>query len=865
MIAESRTEYELQACILDSQPVGILAFDQQSKVISWNAALEKITGLKQARVIGKILFEVLSFTSFTDTQLKKTLEGDVVEGIAGVGDSQFEITASPVINAAKKIVGGTILFGEPVYGSFQLSQMSKNGFKAVVEKSPLSTLIFNLDGSIFYSNNAYRNLWGIADNDLKYVNERYNIFKDTQLERVNVMSYVHQAFEGKTVMNVPVFKYQLSSKTIKRKINKSRVFWFKGYLYPVFDKQEQLEYVVLNFVDLTSQTKAENARRLSEERLQLALEGGNLGTWDWDLKNNKLTYSKHWAEMLGFSLEEVHKIKWENLVHPEDLAWVNQRLMDCVKGNVLYYEAEYRVRTKKGPFKWILDRGKVVDWAEGDKRVALRAAGTHLDITKRKESERILKESEDKYRKLADNAPIGITIIAENTIVYANEELVRMAGAQEKEQLLGKPNADFIPPRKLAAVRERQQLVEAGVMAPNYETVLKKVNGEEFEVQIISIPMTYHGRPAMQSLIQDISLAKKSERNLLRNQQLLTQLFDNSPLGIVMLDSNFDVVQINKGFKEIFGYSNHDLIGEHLNDIIVPDDLMGEAEELNKSAREGRIDYFESHRLNKDRERIPVVIYALPIVDNGEYIGIYGIYIDIHERVGVEEELKVRNMELDHFVYKVSHDLRAPLASILGLINLSKLEDDRETQEYYVELMRVQVEKLDQFIHDILSHSKNLNLDVVTSEINFEEIIETCFSDLAYLDAASDINKTVNVSGAIFYSDKWRISEIFRNLISNAIKYSNPESTNKIVNISVAVDRKECRVIIEDNGLGIPEEYLPKIFDMFYRGTDISDGSGIGLYIVKNAIEKLEGKMDIKSESNVGTTFTITLPVQIVI
>lgn len=338
------------------------------------------------------------------------------------------------------------------------------------------------------------------------------------------------------------------------------------------------------------------------------------------------------------------------------------------------------------------------------------------------------------------------------------------------------------------------------------------------------------------------------------------QLFKNSPLGIALIDLEFRILSINPGFSKIFGYSVDEILGKSLNSFLVPHTKQSEANGLNTSLLEGEIDYFESVRLHKSGHEVPVLIYAQPVEDEGRTVAYFGIYIDIHERVGIEDELKTRNMELDNFVYKVSHDLRAPLASVLGLINLTKLEEKPETQAFYVDLMEEQVAKLDHFIHDILSHSKNLKLDVVISDIDFSEIISTCFSDLHYLKHASAIKFNVQIDGENFRSDKWRIGEIFRNLISNAIKYANPENPQMTVDIKVVVKDIGAHITIADNGLGIAEEYQSRIFDMFYRGTDTSDGSGIGLYIVKNAVKKLKGKIDMQSKSRKGTTFSIYLP-----
>ncbi|RLD20030.1 MAG: hypothetical protein DRI71_10980 [Bacteroidetes bacterium] len=338
------------------------------------------------------------------------------------------------------------------------------------------------------------------------------------------------------------------------------------------------------------------------------------------------------------------------------------------------------------------------------------------------------------------------------------------------------------------------------------------------------------------------------------------QLFENSPMGIVLLDADFNVNSINKGFERIFGFTIGEIKGKSLTDFIISAELMEEAQSLNDSALKGEMNYFESYRYNKAGERVPVIIYALPVMDHGKHIGIYGVYIDIRQRLEAEEELQTRNSELDNFVYKVSHDLRAPLASILGLINLTKLEGEKTDKEYYIDLMEGQVLKLDHFIHDILSHSKNLKMSVASDQIDFKEIINKCFVDLSYLTGASKVEHKISIEDGEFFSDKWRISEIFRNLISNAIKYRNQDASENTIEVSVSIKVEGCDISVTDNGIGIPVDKLPHVMEMFYRGTEYSDGSGIGLYIVQKAVDKINGTLNIESTPGQGTTINIWLP-----
>jgi len=236
------------------------------------------------------------------------------------------------------------------------------------------------------------------------------------------------------------------------------------------------------------------------------------------------------------------------------------------------------------------------------------------------------------------------------------------------------------------------------------------------------------------------------------------------------------------------------------------------------------------------------------------------VYVDITERKRVEEELKIRNGELDNFVYKVSHDLRAPLSSILGLVNLAKLPGNTDNPMDYIDIIGSKVEHLDHFIGDVLSHSKNLKMEISTAKVDFNRIIQQTFNDLNYLEGTQEMKRSVKIEGIDFYSDPWRISEILRNLISNAIKYRRLENVLSEINIKITIDHLRAEVIFSDNGIGISDTSLSKIFEMFYRATEQSDGSGIGLYIVKNAVEKLGGQIYVASRVGQGTRFNIILP-----
>jgi len=222
------------------------------------------------------------------------------------------------------------------------------------------------------------------------------------------------------------------------------------------------------------------------------------------------------------------------------------------------------------------------------------------------------------------------------------------------------------------------------------------------------------------------------------------------------------------------------------------------------------------------------------------------------------KELRKTNAELDSFVYSVSHDLRAPITSVLGLLNLAKSEKNRATLQQYLDMISKSVIQQDLFIKDILDLSRNSRLKLNRTEINFEEVVNEIFEQLRYINHM-EVSKSLEVQqNKPFYSDESRVKVVLNNLISNAIRHHNGKQPE--VDISVKVKPKYAHISIKDNGIGIGKEHLSNVFKMFYRATDTNHGSGLGLYIVKETVDKLQGNIKLKSELNKGTEVLLQIP-----
>lgn len=227
------------------------------------------------------------------------------------------------------------------------------------------------------------------------------------------------------------------------------------------------------------------------------------------------------------------------------------------------------------------------------------------------------------------------------------------------------------------------------------------------------------------------------------------------------------------------------------------------------------------------------------------------------------EELKKINKELDSFVYSVSHNLRAPLRSVLGLINLARMEDEKQGNFFsdYFRMMETSMHKLDETLKEILDYSRNARQDLSIEKIDTSKLLSDNLERMQFMPGSDQIVKKIDIKEQHpLFSDRYRLSMIFNNIISNAIKYYDKNKPDPFLRVLIEVDREKVHMEFEDNGIGIDKEYLNKVFDMFFRATQNNEGAGLGLYIVQEAVEKLKGTITIKSEIYKGTTFIIDIP-----
>jgi signal transduction histidine kinase len=188
-------------------------------------------------------------------------------------------------------------------------------------------------------------------------------------------------------------------------------------------------------------------------------------------------------------------------------------------------------------------------------------------------------------------------------------------------------------------------------------------------------------------------------------------------------------------------------------------------------------------------------------------------------------------------------------------------EKGNKPGDHLFNMIEHSIHRLDDTLKEILDYSRNARTETSITEVRLDEIFNESLERLKYLKGFDRIEKQIRIDTDVpIYSDAYRLAIIFQNLISNSIKYQDVEKSKSFIRIEAEVSQKEIRITFSDNGVGIRQEYIPKIFGMFFRATERSEGAGLGLYIVKESVNKLGGEISLDSTYNEGTTFNIRLP-----
>jgi PAS domain S-box-containing protein len=491
----------------------------------------------------------------------------------------------------------------------------------------------------------------------------------------------------------------------------------------------------------------------------------------------------------------------------------------------------------------------------------------------------IIRKSEEELRKLsliATKTKSGVIITDTfGRIEWVNEAFQHISGYQLEEVKGMKPkdflqgaNSEDEPRNKLKEALSKREDVEVTIV--NYN---KEGNPYYNNLEIISVFNEQGEHTHFIALQKDITNEILFKQELVKVNSRFELIAHQSKIGIWEFDALNNSVVWSDVLFEIYGMNESEdakSLQQNWSASIIEEDRKRVLESL-EDLNNGKADSVElEFRIKRKFDGAIRSIKSLTVAEkdeNGKLIRLVGSSQDITELKDAQEvmaknnvELKKINSELDNFVYSISHDLRSPLLSIKGIISLIIHSDGLDPSTVQLlEMADKSVSRLDGTIQEILEYSRNSRLNVALESFNVKEMVTTIFDDLKFSNKEPFEFELEFDSSTEVYSDKARVNILLKNIIGNSVKYRREGTASKIHFHMSRVNGK-ISMSVKDNGEGISESNQDKIFNMFFRGTTASVGTGLGLYICKEIVAKLGGAISVDSQLGVGTTMTIVLP-----
>jgi len=574
-------------------------------------------------------------------------------------------------------------------------------------------------------------------------------------------------------------------------------------------------------------------------------------------------------ELYGYSQEELASRHHIDFIHEKDREMVEERHKKRLKGKELPSSYPFRIVNRTGDTKWVELNVSVFSW---DGRSATLCFMT--DITERKRMEETLHESEELYRQLVENVNDIIYITDENGLfTFFNNTALRILRYSE-EEVIGKPYLDLVCPEYQKRVERFYGLQFAKKTLNKYYEfpILTKQGNKIWLGQNTQLIIETNQVVGIQAIARDITEHKKAEEVLKEREELLNSITTSALDAIVVLDYDGNVVFWNNSAEKIFGYKPEEITGKDFHNIIVPakyhEAHKNGFSKFKKTGKGNAIGAtLELEALHKNGKKFPIELSLSAIRINKQWHST-GIIRDITQRKKTEATLKNTIKTKDKFFTIIAHDLKAPFNTLLGFSELLLKEydskDAEENKEMITHIFNSATHGFD-LLNNLLewSRSQTGRIEYEPQDFSLTDLVRQnilSISDAAYkknIEVQNEMEEQI-----LAYADRRMINTIVRNLISNAIKFTKSGGE-----ISVSAIKGDGVLIISviDSGVGIKEENISKLFRLEESintpGTDNERGTGLGLILCKEFVEKNGGKIWVESKCGEGSKFNFTIPV----
>ncbi len=550
--------------------------------------------------------------------------------------------------------------------------------------------------------------------------------------------------------------------------------------------------------------------------------------WTPDLK--VVRWSKKAEELFGWSEQEA--ISSDTLlvdfVYPDDLELVRNNLENTLSNKQLDLSIINRNITKQGKVIHCEWYNSLLYNSKGE--LSSVYSLVH-DVTNRIEAREKLTRSMKSYLDLFNSINEAIYLLNKDGEILEVNDGVKFVFGYEPDEVLGKNYRVLGAPGKFDPGR-LQKLIRNSTDRKNikYEGWGRKKNGEVFPTEFSANPGTYFGQDVLIIIESDVSERKQAEENLKHREELFSELFKSSPIGIALLNNHKEVEMINDGFEHIFGYSEPEIKGLELDKVIVPEDEYEKAQVFSSTVK---VSHFTGKRKTKDNRLIDVLIYAVPVIVDGKVIALYGIYVDITERKQTEEEIKKSLREKEVLLAEIHHRVKNNLAVITGLLELQSYNTKNNDARMVLRNSQMRVNSI-ALVHEKLYQNENLSrIDIHNYIEELSSVIQNTIStEIRDVKLHLDLDPIeLAITQAI------PCGLLLNEILTNSYKHAfEGESKGKIW-ISFKEIHDELVYTIKDNGRGLSAEDIPK-----------GKTSSLGMKLIQTLGKQLNAKTSITSE-----------------
>ncbi len=496
------------------------------------------------------------------------------------------------------------------------------------------------------------------------------------------------------------------------------------------------------------------------------------------------------------------------------------------------------------------------------------------EIGDRERATEALRQSEERYRQLVTMSPEATYVLRAERIIFANQAGARLLGFGRPDDLIGLSIYEFVHPDFLPLAKKRIRRLDRQGQVPIEHAKFLRNDGSAVDIEVEGAHITFQGESAVLVMAHDITSRKRQEERLRLERAYFERLFESAPQAIVIVDNAGAVVRANREFTELFGYSQQELIGQLVDEMIVPDDLKQEARSVTQAVARGKATELETRRLRKDGRLVDVSILGAPVQIDREQIAVYGIYTDITDRRRLERQLQQshRMEAVGQLAGGIAHDFNNLLTAILGNceILLSDL-DARDPHYLDVEEIKRAGDRAASLTRQLLAFSRKQYLRPKIIDLN--EIVRETESLLSRLiDESIELVTHLDPQLGHVKADPGQLEQVIVNLVINA-RDAMPEGGRlTIVTSNAQVDAESARVhqpalngryvtlSVADTGTGMDPQTQTRIFEPFFTTKEKGKGTGLGLSTVYGIVKQSGGHIWVDSEVGRGTNFIIHFP-----